>query len=135
MRKYCKRSCGYCKGSSWTRNKFLRKSDYLLWLRRKLWTISDTKWNVILQKLYIEIIITLNTNNSIMCFSAYCTGRDGKILGSWQVVSSSMAGMNCSKIIIHNDIYIAYYILFLIISNVNKQNWRILNPKKKEILR
>ncbi|XP_032520796.2 thyroglobulin-like [Danaus plexippus] len=27
---------------------------------------------------------------------AYCTGRDGKILGSWQVVSSSMAGMNCN---------------------------------------
>ncbi|CAH2237898.1 jg16701 [Pararge aegeria aegeria] len=27
---------------------------------------------------------------------AYCTGRDGKILGSWQVVVSTMQGMNCN---------------------------------------
>ncbi|CAG4950585.1 unnamed protein product [Colias eurytheme] len=27
---------------------------------------------------------------------AYCTGRDGKILGSWQVVVSEMAGINCN---------------------------------------
>ncbi|GBP86892.1 hypothetical protein EVAR_53092_1 [Eumeta japonica] len=27
---------------------------------------------------------------------AYCTGRDGSILGSWQSVSTEMAGMNCN---------------------------------------
>ncbi|RVE54094.1 hypothetical protein evm_001217 [Chilo suppressalis] len=27
---------------------------------------------------------------------AYCTGRDGEILGSWQTVSSEMTGMNCN---------------------------------------
>ncbi|CAH2091316.1 unnamed protein product [Euphydryas editha] len=27
---------------------------------------------------------------------AYCTGRDGNILGSWQAVSSEMRGMNCN---------------------------------------
>ncbi|KAG6451433.1 hypothetical protein O3G_MSEX007164 [Manduca sexta] len=27
---------------------------------------------------------------------AYCTGRDGKILGSWQVMASEMSGMNCN---------------------------------------
>ncbi|KAJ0178400.1 hypothetical protein K1T71_006223 [Dendrolimus kikuchii] len=27
---------------------------------------------------------------------AYCTGRDGEILGSWQIVSSEMSGMNCN---------------------------------------
>ncbi|CAH0761075.1 unnamed protein product [Diatraea saccharalis] len=27
---------------------------------------------------------------------AYCTGLDGEILGSWQVVSSEMTGMNCN---------------------------------------
>ncbi|XP_050351890.1 uncharacterized protein LOC126774413 isoform X1 [Nymphalis io] len=27
---------------------------------------------------------------------AYCTGRDGKILGSWQVVVSEMTGMTCN---------------------------------------
>ncbi|XP_075978871.1 uncharacterized protein LOC142978345 [Anticarsia gemmatalis] len=27
---------------------------------------------------------------------AYCTGRDGKILGAWQVISSEMTGMTCN---------------------------------------
>ncbi|XP_049874767.1 uncharacterized protein LOC126372878 isoform X2 [Pectinophora gossypiella] len=27
---------------------------------------------------------------------AYCTDRDGEILGSWQIMSSEMAGMNCN---------------------------------------
>ncbi|XP_028177990.1 uncharacterized protein LOC114365583 [Ostrinia furnacalis] len=27
---------------------------------------------------------------------AYCTGRGGEILGSWQVMSSEMSGMNCN---------------------------------------
>ncbi|XP_062527220.1 thyroglobulin-like [Bombyx mori] len=27
---------------------------------------------------------------------AYCTGRDGEILGSWQVISSEMSRMNCN---------------------------------------
>ncbi|KAL4719660.1 hypothetical protein ACJJTC_009968 [Scirpophaga incertulas] len=27
---------------------------------------------------------------------AYCTGRDGEILGSWQIISSEMRGMNCN---------------------------------------
>ncbi|XP_050672125.1 uncharacterized protein LOC126970321 isoform X2 [Leptidea sinapis] len=27
---------------------------------------------------------------------AYCTGRDGNILGSWQVISSEMDGVNCN---------------------------------------
>lgn len=36
-------------------------------------------------------------------FSAYCTGRDGSILGAWQVVASEMAGMNCSKYLLCNS--------------------------------
>ncbi|XP_026316883.1 uncharacterized protein LOC113227985 [Hyposmocoma kahamanoa] len=27
---------------------------------------------------------------------AYCTGRDGKILGAWQTITSEMEGMNCN---------------------------------------
>ncbi|KAM3966118.1 uncharacterized protein ACR2FA_012417 [Aphomia sociella] len=27
---------------------------------------------------------------------AYCTGRDGGILGSWQIITSEMSGMNCN---------------------------------------
>lgn len=31
-------------------------------------------------------------------FSAYCTGRDGSILGPWLIEANNIAGMNCSKL-------------------------------------